>query len=357
MSDERRSRTARSVPAEGDGRAAIGRARSIPGQPQPWLIADPEELGEALNWMLQTARGPAPGRVQDLAKHLGISPAQIYNYISGTKVPPPDKWDMILELFGITGTARGEWATAADRVRERRRIQRTRDRASERSPSPDYADASVTNNSTTTNESEPAEAPPPEPRAESPVARRRIIAAAAAVSLVAAVVALTVFGREHPGRLANPPDVECLRPGSATTWLNHHSRRYLAAAANLSEPAMAAAPPGPSRPPTMTALSRGDTTAGVCATQISAATQAGAGGCLAGADPDQTAVRWAPCNMSAQQLWIVENHWPNEGIMWKRIRPASDIDSCLQEQPQGDGSASVTLQPCGTDWSQQWSVS
>jgi hypothetical protein len=355
VAGEREGLPARAASSEGDVRATR-RARGVVGQPHPWLIAEPEELGEALAWMLHTARGTAPSRVQDLARHLGISPAQVYNYISGTKVPPHEKWDKILEVFQITGPSRGEWATAGERVRERRRIRQMRDRAERQVSSANDADTSATEDSTATGDPEPALPPTPDPGAESSSARRWIITATAAVSLVAVVVTLTVLAQGHADLLSDPPDVECLRPGSATTWINHHSRRYLGATANRPEPAMTTATPGVSQPPMMTALSRGDAAGGVCATTVSNSAQSGTGGCLT-ADTDQTAVRWAQCNMSVEQLWIVENHWPDGGVMWKRIRPSSDVESCLQEQPQGNGSVSVTLRPCGTDWHQQWNVS
>lgn len=357
---EERSRPADPAdPVAGDGRATR-RRRSSAGQPQPWLIAEPEELGEALAWMLRTAEGPAPRRVQDLAGHLGISPAQVYNYISGTKVPPPERWDQILEIFRISGPARGEWATAGDRVRERRRLRQARSPITERSQPSNNATASATSAYTPSVAFDPeASRPhlgPSEPGSKASLPSRRLLAASAGGVLVVAVAVLTALAWGRPNHTVKPLDVECLQGDSATTWLNHHSRRYLGAGADVPELVTNTATGAADRPPVMTVLSRRDMTENECAAAVSVTTRAGERSCLT-AGPNDTTVRWARCDLSAQQLWIIENHWSNEGVFWKRIRPTSGIDSCLHETAHGSGSASVVLEPCGTDWRQQWNVS
>lgn len=299
------------------------------------LIAEPGELGEALKWMLGTARGSAPTSVAELAARLGISQAQVYKYLKGETVPPDEKWEKILDGFGFTGPERGSWASAGERVRERERVRREQHRHN-RSDQDGRGDH------------------PPTRSNDRP--RRRWLQLVA-VGLCLALVGGFAAYRYFTGGDDKVMDVQCPGLGSGASWQNHHSRRYLSLTERPGEPSMIDA----GQPlPTVVTGPREGLAEGNCATAFTMPRgQSAARQCLTAVTSPfwrRPAVKLADCDDTDAQLWVLERHWPYENVMWHRIRPAASLDSCLQEQPRGDGTTRVTLQPCGSDWQQQWKV-
>lgn len=317
------------------------------------MIAEPDELGDALGWMLETAQGAAPSTVAELAERLGISQAQTYKYLNGETVPPEKKWDAILDAYGFTGPARGTWATAGQRVRDRMQIRRARERQNQNQrvdpvPAPTASDR---------------ESSSTRPHRDHRRRVKRIAMLVAALILVATAVLIVLrntSGASGSGAAPVTLDVQCLGLGSTTTWQNHHSRRYLSITSDprgpdVVDPAKAAATP----PIVLTG--RGEETAdGNCANSFSNLSTPGSPLQCLTAVPEPSAalpIHLAECDNSPEQRWVLENHWPFENVMWQRVMPAGNINSCLQEMPRGNGAVSVILQPCGSDWRQQWKIS
>lgn len=322
-------------------------------RPQPWLVCDPEELGDALNWMIQTAHlrtGPgeqrAPASGAELADRLGISRQQISKYVNGQDIPPADRWDAILGLLAIAGPDLGAWATACDRVRHHARRCKHRARDSTPIPAPPV---------------------PAAPYPDRPAGARHWPWLMLATALVVTILIVTAdaysgdrIGDRTPDSAAaaeSAIDVQCLPLGSPTTWQNHHSRRYLSVAADLRDPSMVE-PVARTTPPLIVAGPREAQFEANCATSFSALTGPGQPHrCLTAPGPGETStVAMTECIGSPEQLWVLENHWPYENVMWQRIRPASDLGECLQEFPEGNGTVGAALRPCNSDWKQQWQI-
>jgi hypothetical protein len=187
----------------------------------------------------------------------------------------------------------------------------------------------------------------------------RVIFVSAAVIAVLVAAAVTMFvvtgSDDEPTEAAVSTaaiqDVYCARDGLTASWQNHHSQLYLAVpeakAGNTVE-----ALPGPHSSPTTTFAVARQEDAGTdgCAHRLTLG-----GVCLA-APGDATAdVVQAECADRPDQLWLIENHWYHEGVMWQRLRPAHRTDLCLQQQNSEEGlSILAVLKPCGTNWIQQW---
>jgi hypothetical protein len=341
---------------KGDDR---GYRRETPaaGRPQPTVIAEPDELGDALAWMLATAEGSAPRTVADLAKRLGISQAQVYKYLSGETVPPENKWEAILDVFGFAGPARGAWASAGQRVRDRLRLRRTRERQGQRTGlvAGSSADEAALPIGVEPGEVERGPAAPRRRRWPTVVA----LALAAVLGGVAATLIGLTGGSSVAGSTSAVSDVQCLGLGSATTWQNHHSSRYLSITADVQEPGLVDPARAASRPPSIVTGPREGLVDGSCATSFSAPSADGSRTLCLTAPTEPSAapvVRLSECDGTEQQLWVLENHWPFENVMWQRVRPASSLGSCLREQPRGNGSVSVILRSCDSDWHQQWNI-
>lgn len=187
---------------------------------------------------------------------------------------------------------------------------------------------------------------PPTPRAETPrpPSPHRVIFLTAAAIVVLAVAALTVFlTRSSPD--PTPPaatgaeiqDVYCAKDGLTAAWQNHHSPLYLGVPAATEAQSTFAVTRHRSR------------VVNGCAHRLTSGEL-----CLA---PSAGEVVLAECTDHPGQLWVIENHWYNEGVMWQRLRPAEQIDLCLQQQSAEEGTSIRTvLKPCGTNWIQQWQL-
>jgi hypothetical protein len=190
---------------------------------------------------------------------------------------------------------------------------------------------------------------PPTPRTETPRPRspHRVIFLAAATVAVLAVAALTVFlTRSSPDPVppatpaaagAEIQDVYCAKDGLSAAWQNHHSHLYLGV-------------PAATEAVSTFAVTRHRSAAVEgCAHRLTSEEL-----CL---EPSSDEVVRAECTDHPGQLWVIENHWYNEGVMWQRLRPAEQLDLCLQQQSAEEGTAIRTvLKPCGTNWIQQWQL-
>jgi hypothetical protein len=178
------------------------------------------------------------------------------------------------------------------------------------------------------------------PRPTTNNSRYRVIFRVTAVIAVLAGIAVTlvlVTNSDDPPE-ASPvattaaiQDVYCAPDGLTANWQNHHSQLYLAA------------------PETSFAVTRHKSpTVEGCAHRLTTGPQ-----CLEASS--DTEVTESECTDRPEQLWMIENHWYYEGVMWQRLRPAHRLDLCLQQRTDEDSaSTQAVLKSCGTNWIQQW---
>lgn len=287
----------------------------------------------------------APMSERRLADLLGVTPQQVNKYINGADIPSADKWEKILRSLGVDGPELGAWTTARERAVEYKKRCKRHPRAFEQPE--------------TTTPVEPV-GPVVDVGAEPPSAVRpqrvRLVTVIVVVALVLVPVGVlagdALRGRSAETTTADPLDTQCLGVGVLAAFQNHHSGRYLSLGDARRDALLVEHPDGAS-PPLVAAGAGTASSDGHCATSFSAPA---APRCLT-ADPDESGVVGvATCTGAADQLWVVENHWHHDNVWWKRIRPARNLGSCLQEHPQGDGTEAGALRPCSQDWKQQWMV-
>ena len=185
---------------------------------------------------------------------------------------------------------------------------------------------------------------PSTPRTETPrpSSPHRVIFLTAATVAVLTVAALTVFLTRNPpddtpATGAEIQDVYCAKDGLTAAWRNHHSHLYLGVPAATEAVSTFAV-----------TRHRSPAVEG-CAHRLTSETR-----CL---EPSADEVVRTECTDDPGQLWVIENHWYNEGVMWQRLRPAEQLDLCLQQQSAEEGTTIRTvLKPCGTNWIQQWQL-
>lgn len=285
-----------------------------------------------------------------LADLLGVTPQQVNKYINGADIPSADKWETILRLLGVVGPELGAWTTARERAVEYKKRCKRHPRL------PGWPE--------TTTPVEPARTAPDVAEVPPTAARLQrvrvtmLIVVVALVLVSVGVFAGGVLSRQSDvsaGAMADPLDTHCPGTGTLATWQNHHSGRYLLLG-NAPPGALLADPPNAASPP-LVAAGPGDAVIdGYCATSFSAPAAPGAPQCLTASSDGSQAAGVATCTGTEDQLWVVENHWHHNDVWWKRIRPARDLGSCLQEHPRGDGIETTALRPCSDNWKQQWGL-
>lgn len=178
-----------------------------------------------------------------------------------------------------------------------------------------------------------------------PPSPRRVLFLAAATVVVLAGAALAVFlTRNSPQPPATAAasgaeiqDVYCAGDGLTANWRNHHSQTFLAVPAGAVT--------------TFSVVRHQSPAVDGCAHQLMSGEL-----CLAPAAGAEEVVQ-AACTGRPGQLWVIENHWHDEGVMWQRLRPVDQVDRCLQQQSAEEGTGVRTvLKPCGTNWIQQWQL-
>jgi hypothetical protein len=168
------------------------------------------------------------------------------------------------------------------------------------------------------------------------------------VILITAVVAAVLASSALIYRLTSPEDppaasaaeiqdIYCAPDDLTASWQNHHSQLYLTATLEVL-----AAPPGEFN------VARHESP-GVdgCTHQL-----ATGNACLEAANEKPEVTR---CTNRPEQLWVIENHWYNEGVMWQRLHPSQRPDLCLQQQSAEEAVRAV-LKLCDTNWIQQWQL-
>lgn len=163
---------------------------------------------------------------------------------------------------------------------------------------------------------------------------RVIFLAAAAVIMLAGTVFFITSSNDASEAVSTTTEIQdiyCAADGLTARWRNHHSQLYLAVPDT-----------------TFTVTSHPSATVDGCAHRLTAGEL-----CLEASDT----ATLVDCADRPQQLWVIENHWYNEGVMWQRLHPAHRLDLCLQQQTNGDSASSqAALKPCGTNWIQQWQL-
>jgi hypothetical protein len=188
-----------------------------------------------------------------------------------------------------------------------------------------------------------------------------VIFIGAAVIAVLVASAVTVFLVTNSDNTPTEPtvsaagiqDVYCAHDGLTASWQNHHSQLYLAVPEAKAGNTVEAQAAPHSSPTTTFAVARQES-AGTdsCTHQLTLG-----GLCLAAPGDAKAEVVQADCADRPEQLWLIENHWYHEGVMWQRLRPANRTDLCLQQQNSAEGlSIQAVLKPCGTNWIQQWQL-
>lgn len=173
--------------------------------------------------------------------------------------------------------------------------------------------------------------------------RHRVIFAVVAAVVVLAATAVVTFLVTNPD---DPPenvaatttgiqDIYCAKDGLTANWRNHHSQLYLTA---------------PSAATTFSVTRHEIPEIDGCTHKLAVGK-----GCLEASDTAE--VTEVECADRKAQLWVLENHWHHEGVMWQRLHPAHRIDLCLQQQTDEEStSTQAVLEPCGTNWIQQWQL-
>lgn len=148
--------------------------------------------------------------------------------------------------------------------------------------------------------------------------------------------------------------------GASTSWKNHHSKFYLAVRDNTTGATATVIDKSPFLPET-TFITRRSKLQNLpaCAHELTIQRHTPHPLCLGVADPDRTGsgVILTECNGQPAQQWMIENHYSDKGVMWRRLRPAHHPENCLQQQSDKESSEiRAVVQSCGTNWVQQWDL-
>jgi hypothetical protein len=175
----------------------------------------------------------------------------------------------------------------------------------------------------------------PSPRQPKQSHYRMILRATGVIMTIGAAVLVTyAVTRDNSLPDDHVQDIRCVSDGLTTTWQNHHSNLYLTVRESTSFVVKRAT----------------NATVNGCVHKLLTPD----GRCL-GVPANANAPLDTDCADTPAQQWVLDDHWYHEDVMWIRLRPASNLGLCLQQQPDAASSSiRASLRPCDHDWIQQW---
>lgn len=174
--------------------------------------------------------------------------------------------------------------------------------------------------------------------------------------LVAVLVLVNSPAAEGPAPAASG-DLRCIPDATPISVRNHHSHQMLdTEGAGIGVADAAVATPGA----TFIARRMDPSPDGRCGVHLVTTDMSSQGGrCveLSEVAAGRIDIMAAPCRDADQQVWLMENHYLLDGVMWQRLHSALDDSKCLQQQSDvSTGRVVAQVAACSNHWLQQWDV-